>query len=601
MLPSEVINQIAAGEVVERPAHMVKELIENALDAGASEITIDFWNGGQDLILTDNGSGMSKEDLCLSVDRNATSKIQIANDLWSLSSYGFRGEALASISSVSDFAIKSRLKDSARGHVLSVRFGNKGIVEDCDMPVGTQISISGLFENVPARKKFLKSANNEVLQIKTVLKAAALANPNVTFRILKEHTLELYWGQSENCLQRAMDVLDQTALYELRATLGALSAQVVVASPTVTQKTSKNIWIFVNGRFVQDRGLQAAVTEGYRTTLMHGEYPIAVVFLTCPGADVDVNVSPTKSSVRFSDSSLAFRVVHHAVRSVVTQKSEYQIPEPAPLDSAVDPVQSWDPKNWVRKVEKQDVMLVQDSNGDSSLGSEGLAFSRQVPEAEPPIVRANQSSLFSDFVVGTKKQKTFCYSQLEPLAQIKETYIVCETQNEMILVDQHAAHERVMFEKLRAGWDGEKLEIQSYLVPLTLEIREEWLDVVVANKSEFLRFGIEVEQIGPSTLAVNSAPSALKEKAIEAAIHRFCDEVERRGGSFAFEHVVDHLVATLACHSAIRAGQRLSNAEMRSLLVQMDEYPLSGFCPHGRPVHIELNYDFIEKEFGRKV
>lgn len=599
ILPTEVIDQIAAGEVVERPAHMVKELVENSLDAGASEIEVEFSEGGRFVKVKDNGKGISPDDLPKALERFATSKISFSEDLWKLASFGFRGEALASISSVSRFTIISRRKEMERAAQLVSQFGKKSEIDFISAEIGTQIIIEELFSNVPARLKFLKTAAAEHAHIKTTLKALALSHPKVTFRIYENSNLIYLWNACENRIQRVEQVLEVTPLYESQAERDGVKAHAVFADPHHVAKTSKNIWLFVQGRWVQDRGLQAAVMEAYRNLLMHGEFPIAVVWVTAPLDFVDVNIHPTKSQVKFLNPSLAFRAVQASLRDAL---------ELAP----------WLPKS------QSDVSLITSSTLDDlqqqmpeNLNFSGRDFDRtQFQQKKMAMFGAHateKTALFkSDFpepnlmndklLHGHQKNESNTYwSNLEILGQAALTYIVCQARDRIVFVDQHAAHERVVFEKLMRSWRGGQIDIQEYLFPLAVDLSVEKVEALKLVFEEMKRLGVHLEELGPSTVGVKAAPNIIKENVFQATLEKVAHEVLEHGGSRGMEKVVADICATMACHSVVRAGQALSIEQMRNLLLEMDEFPLSSFCPHGRPVSVDYPFYKLEKDFGRIV
>lgn len=622
VLPSEVIDQIAAGEVVERPAHMIKELVENSLDAGATEIEVEFSEGGRFVKVKDNGKGISPEDLTKAIERFATSKISLSEDLWKLASFGFRGEALASISSVSRFTITSRQKNQERAARMVSQFGKKSELDFLSGEIGTQIIIEELFSNVPARLKFLKTAAAEHSQIKTTLKALALSHPNVSFRIFENSQLLFFWPECEGYRQRVEQVLEISPLYESEAQRENVKAFAVFADPHHVAKTSKNIWLFVQNRWVQDRGLQAAVMEAYRNLLMHGEFPIVCVWVTTPTDFVDVNIHPTKSQVKFQNSSLAFRAVQAALRDSL---------EKAP----------WIPKNIKKDLSSNSTDLEISYAGLSGLSAkesqsmnytfQGSEFSRtqfQQKKLNHPSLSLkdfekirNQSSDFeikesqtsesqfqsisslnsNNMANSNKEAENHYWSSLEILGQAALTYIVCQARDKIVFVDQHAAHERVVFEKLMQTWKGGNIDIQEYLFPLAVDLSTEKVEALRQVKDEIQRLGVHLEELGPSTMGVKAAPSIIKENVFQGTLEKIADEVLNHGGSAAMEKVIGDICASMACHSVVRAGQALSHEQMRNLLIEMDEFPLSSFCPHGRPVSVEYPFYKLEKDFGRIV
>ncbi len=613
VLSSEVVDQIAAGEVVERPSHLLKELIENSLDAQATQIEVDVDEGGKKIKVSDNGKGIHRDDLPLVCARHATSKISQADDLWRLQTFGFRGEALASISSVSRLKVISRAVTSEQAYSLENQFGREEKPLPAGREVGTTIEIQDLFSNVPARLKFLKSDSAETTQIKNVIKAMALANPLVEFKLRQQGKMTLFYPPQQDLLSRARAVLEQKDLFFFTREYQGYRLDCVYSSPQATTGNSKQIWSFVQNRWVADRTIQAAIMEAYRSLLMHGEYPFVVVKLEVPKDTVDVNIHPTKSQVKFTDSSQIFRFVHASLRTEIEQ---------AP---------------WIARM----------SRSTEAEGSKTDLFSaKQSPAASVPIVAVEKNLSFSsgDFSKTQFQQKTFSmdalrkageslretttpqstvddfeksfasvlqapvasahevlsfWSQLQVIGQSHLTYIVAEGESAFFLVDQHAAHERVVFERLMAHWKDGKFDVQSYLLPLSMELPAESVDQLISLSEEFKRMGVELEKAGPETLLISSAPSFISEKALVKALTQFAEETSTRGGSFSFERKVADIFATMACHSVVRAGQALSLEEMKSLLQQMDEFRLSSYCPHGRNVYLEIPLTKIEKDFGR--
>lgn len=588
ILASSVIDQIAAGEVVDRPAHMIKELCENSLDSGANEITVDFNNGGRTVQVRDNGIGIPRDELKLAMARHATSKILSSEDLWKISSYGFRGEALASIGAVSRFKIVSRTRDQELGAKLDCVFGKLEVVQDVGSDYGTQVSVEELFENVPARLKFLKSEVGESTAIKNQLKALALAKCKVSFRILNKGELLFYWPAVETQVERVKQILERSEMYEGFAELEGYKARVVVSSPNETLNHSRQIHIIVQNRHVQDRSLQTAVVEAYRTLLMHGEYPAAVVYLECLTEDIDVNVSPTKSHVKFKEPGNAFRAVHRAVRSLLEKApwlnqiigSRPQLESQAPRQSSI-----WEAENptleslqFTRKYIDQSVVF----------GATATAM------PAPPTAMAKPSPLSEQPLLSK-------WAELDVLGQAHQTYIIVQKSDAIVFIDQHAAHERVMFEKLTNGYRGGMTEVQDFLLPISIHLSEEKASEIVKYQSDLEKFGISIDQIGSEEIAIRSAPAIVKPEALTYMIEKMSDDLLDLGASFQFEKMKSEIIATMACHSAIRAGQSLDKVEMVALLEQMDEFPLSSFCPHGRPVFVEYPIKKLEREFGRTI
>ncbi len=592
ILDNQVIDQIAAGEVVERPAHLIKEIVENSLDAGASEITIDFKNGGRSVCVEDNGHGIAPEELPLALARHATSKIQNVHDIWRISSFGFRGEALASIAAVSRLTLRSRVAGQEMGHQITAEYGDIGAVQPIGGAQGTTLLIEGLFENVPARLKFLKSDTGEAAAIKTQLKALALARPDVTFRVRYNDDFVFYWPGVSTFLKRVMQVLNEEEMYEADAELDGVRVHAVVSSPNRTVGNSRQIWSLVQKRHVQDRGIQAAVLDAYRQLLMHGEYPVVAIDLVCPPDFVDVNVSPTKSQVKFQDASKVFRVVHRAVRGVL---------EKAPWRPAVTFSPAEQPAvaaNVVRNDDMNERPQINLTFADSAIARV------QSPErltASEIASSVDRQTTVADFSNGQNINSTAIWSTLEVLGQSNLTYILCQSRAALLIVDQHAAHERVLFERLMRDIRAGSVEVQNFLLPQTVDLAEDMAQDLMKSAEEFQKLGFILEMTGPSQIAIQAAPALMNTDRLPAVIEKIAEDFVQHGGSFHLDKALGNIVATMACHSAIRAGQPLSTDEMRALLKQMDEFPLSSFCPHGRPVYVEYPFQRLERDFGRIV
>lgn len=578
-LPNEVIDQIAAGEVVERPAHLVKELVENSLDAGATQVSVEFTDGGRFVKVSDNGQGIVAKELSKALDRHATSKIQVSDDLWRLNSFGFRGEALASIAAVSKLTLVSKPQKQKTAARLVSEFGQRSSVEDIGGSQGTSIVIERLFENVPARLKFMKSAAAEATRIKMALKALALAHPQVEMKVSQDGQLTSFWGACSSRIERARQILGVENLYEGQAVRGNVKAYAVFADPKTVQKTAKDLWFFAQNRWIQDRSLQAAVMEAYRHLLMHGEYPVAVVWVEADPAEIDVNIHPTKSQVKFADPSLAFRAVQASIRDVL-EKAPW-LPKASSMTASAAALE------FEPMVEQATLQFSMEDLGRTQ-------FSQKTWSVEAP-------SQSYQTVKPEELATSGYWSSLQVLAQSNLTYILTQTQQGLVFVDQHAAHERVLFEKLMQAWKGGKIDVQEFLFPLAVDLSVEKVEALIKEKESFTKLGISLEVLGPETIGVKSAPAVIKENALYQVLEKMSQDLVDQGGSHFLERKIGDMLATMACHSAVRAGQALSQEEMKALLNQMDEFPLSSFCPHGRPVSIEYPFYRLEKDFGRIV
>lgn len=587
LLPVEVRDQIAAGEVVERPAHMVKELIENSLDALATRIAVKVKSGGRSVEIQDNGQGINSAQLGLALDRFATSKIRTSDDLWKLKTYGFRGEALASLAAVSELTLISRTAQQPQASQIKSIFGKKSPVDFVSADFGTRIIVENLFENVPARLKFLKSESAEHQAIKSVVKAMSLTRPQVEFSYFENDRLVLMYSSVDSQAARTQQVLEVSPLFSAQQeTNDGWSVEIHFTAPDQVAKTSKNIWIFVQDRHVQDRALQAALMDAYRSLLMHGEYPISVVKLKAPEDQVDVNIHPTKSQVKFMDPSQAFRFVHHTLRAELEKGPWLKKPSAASSEEMIQtPAESLrfsDQAFQVTTYKKKDAEWT-------------------IPTQVEDVRQNSYSAPIPSIIHSSDKLTPGVWSRLQVMGQVGLTYIVTQDESKVVLVDQHAAHERVAFERLMRAWNGGQMDVQDFLFPLALDLTVTQVEALLLYTESFQKLGVTVERLGPSTIGVKSAPSFVKENVFAEILEKMADEIIEKGGSFQFEKKVVDICATLACHSVVRAGQALSLPEMRSLLEQMDEFPLSSFCPHGRPVSLEWSFEKLEKDFGRRV
>lgn len=644
LLDDAVINQIAAGEVVERPSHLLKELLENSVDALASEIDVEIADGGRWLEVADNGKGIPPSELPLTVLRHATSKISQAEDLWSLQTYGFRGEALASAAAISKLTVTSRVDKEATASQLIVHFGKQvePVLDLVPRRVGTTVRVEELFASTPARRKFLKSDSAEVTHLRSLLRAFALSRPEISIRLRIGGALSEVWTAETSRLSRARQIMEEPDLFECQRDFGQISVKAVFSSPHRAQKTSRAIWIFVQNRWIQDRALQTAILEAYRSLLMQGQYPTAAVWIELPPDQVDINVHPNKSSVRFADSGAVFRAVYHCLRGAL-EKAPWMV-------SAGDGNQSTRLENFPEDVawssstssasEKPSYECGPAISGKLSglMPSENVSFSRRDPEqlawsedaslqryqSRNSVVEkmpfAGTSEVATEFANSEKElsdsslvqlpvhseaasttEAKAKWSQLQVLTQAHQTYMVCENKQGLVLVDQHAAHERVLFERLWRSWQQGKFEVQVLLFPFQVELSSQQVELWMQQAPALEKLGIRIEQLGPATLGVLEHPTWVKESALRKVLEVGGQEMEEMGASFELASRATDWLATLACHSAVRAGQVLTRVEMQNLLLSMDEFPLSSYCPHGRPVAVDWNWAQVERDFGRRV
>ncbi len=582
-LPDALVDQIAAGEVVERPASVVKELVENALDAGARRLRIEVRDGGAALVaVSDDGRGMTAADAKLALERHATSKIASAEDLSRIATFGFRGEALPAIASVSRLRLRTRLRGTEAGVEIQVE-GSKILREQAaGGPEGTRIEVADLFYNVPARRKFLKAAATEWSHVAEWLARAALALPAVHFDVRRDDRPAVHWPAVTDPLDRIAAVLserDAEGLVPVTGEDGALRLTGFASRPDAHRPTAAGLHLFVQSRPVRDRLLRHALLDAYRDVLPRGRFPSAVLFLDLPPQAVDVNVHPAKWEVRFADPGAVHRLVARAVRDALGARRWLSVPAaPSPAGDG-----SW-PRPDAERVREQpmtsDWILASPTGARAAAAGEGGA------SASAPSPQQEQAP-------GLR------LATLRPLGQLLATYLLLEAPDGLILVDQHAAHERVLYERLRASWRTGSVSRQGLLLPVPVDLSPEQAARVVGAGPALERLGFEVEPFGADVVAVRAIPAELAGQDPAALLVNLADELGPDEGALRAPEAADRLFASLACHAARRAGERLDPREQQVLLAALDEIPWAPTCPHGRPVAIPISRGEIERRFGR--
>ena len=575
-LPSELVNRIAAGEVVERPASALKELIENALDSGANEVAVRLASGGLGLIeVSDNGSGMSRDDLHLALERHATSKLP-GDAIEDVLSFGFRGEALPSIASVSRLTLESRVA-GAEGWRVEIDHGALVGEGPAALPPGTRVRVEQLFEKVPARRKFLRSARSEYAACLDSVKRLAMARPDVAFTLDHDGRRILTLRPAE-APARVAELLS----HELdRHGVGidcerhGLRLTGVVSLPTFNRGVADQQYLFVNQRPVKDRLLVGALRAAYRDLIARDRHPIAALFVEVPAGEVDINVHPAKTEVRFRDAQAVRGLIIGGLRAALDQESNRS----AAREQSAAPVMWTTSDSYARD-------FAQAATGPSMVREEQGVFT---PISFSPQARAEPATAeVPSYPLGVAR------------GQVASTYIVAEAEDGLVIVDQHAAHERLVLERMRAAREGGRTSAQALLIPETVELEEVECDRLEAAAAELAGFGLELERFGPSTMLVRSIPAALGRTDIARLVADLAGEIAELGGPLSLTDKLDHVAATIACHGSVRAGRVLSVAEMNALLREMEVTPRSGQCNHGRPTWVKLAHGDIEKLFGRR-
>ena len=597
ILSENLCNKIAAGEVVERPASVVKELIENSLDAGADEILIDVESGGKKLIrIQDNGSGMSKDDTFLSLERHATSKIESDDDLFSLTTLGFRGEALPSIAAVSQLTIQSRNASSEEGWRIKVNGGTVVTAEAVGTPTGTSIEVRNLFFNTPARRKFLRRDQTEIGHIGDVVSRQALARPEVRIRLSHNGRVLIDALKSDKLEERVASILGREAVREMIALTNEaddLALYGLVSRPLYNRSATNSIYTYINGRYIRDRVVQHAVMEGYRNLLMKGRYPVVVLFLDLPPALVDVNVHPTKHEVRFREQNLVHGFISSSVRNGLrpmvstTDSAEAVSPESSPPDvsgvsSPVVPGRSYQPQSLPLKSH------IQERHEDYRSLSPSV-------NSVPPV----DSAVKTPFVFPSAETPGGPAGSMRVVGQYLDSYILCQDGEDLVLIDQHAAHERVGFERLKEQFADSGIEKQTLLFPVVIDFDFREATGIEQRLESLATLGFELESFGGNSFVLKAVPQLLKDSVAEQLVRDVASEFAELGESTRMEDAFEQILATMACHSVVRANQKLSVEQMSALLREIDRVDFSAHCPHGRPVMQRLSRHEVERMFKR--
>jgi DNA mismatch repair protein MutL len=574
-LPPELINRIAAGEVVERPASALKELVENSLDAGARQVAVRLHAGGLELVeVTDDGSGMAPDEMRLALERHATSKLP-ENAIDRVTSFGFRGEALPSIASVARLTIESRVR-GADGWRIEIDHGEPVGEGPAALPPGTRIRVEGLFDKVPARRKFLRSPRAEYAACLDAVKRLAMARSDVGFTLDHDGRRILTLLPTDapaRVAELLSHELDRHGV-GIDCTRDGLRLTGVIGLPTFNRGMADQQYLFVNSRPVKDRLLVGALRAAYRDLIARDRHPIAALFLDVPLDEVDVNVHPAKTEVRFRDPS--------AVRGLIVGGLRHALDDESGRSAARE--QAAAPVMWTtsESYQAQPTLAV----GGSVVREQQDAFE---PMGFVPAARAEPAiEPVPSYPLGVAR------------GQVAATYIVAEAEDGLVIVDQHAAHERLVLERMRAAREGGAIARQALLIPEVVELDEPDCDRLEGVAADLADMGLEIERFGPGSILVRSVPAALGKTNAAALVADLAAEIAELGGPISLRDKLDLVAATIACHGSVRAGRILSVAEMNALLREMEVTPRSGQCNHGRPTWVKLGHGEIEKLFGRK-
>ena len=582
-LPDNLVNQIAAGEVIENPAAAVKELVENSIDAGATHISIDLRQAGKSLILiNDNGIGMDADDLKLCLSRHATSKMN-DDDLLAIESLGFRGEAMPSIGSVSRMSIQSKSKNSTEAWAVTCNGGQVSDIEPTSQKQGTRIEIRDLFYSTPARLKFLKSDIAEMMAIKEILNRLAMAYPDIEFQCTHNDKKVFHYKSSDQ-LTRISAIMGnefQSSSMMIEAQNEDVKLSGFASLPTLSKGNSKAQYLFVNGRPVRDKLLLGVLRGAYSDVLFGGRYPMVALFLTLPSTDVDVNVHPTKAEIRFKNPTQIRNLLFHGIQSAIREQSNVSA---SLLPNQISRFSAGGTK-------RQEVPKV-----NYAIPNMDCAPQSRVAESESEFV----SSRRDDFpTVETVMEEN--YPLGSALAQFHDNYIVSQTDDGIVIVDQHAAHERLVYERMKGEVDESGIKRQILLIPEVVAVTQDQMNLLVEQAEILQQVGFVIEGFGEDSIIVREVPSLLSDRLnIHDMVKNLADEVEDFGTVDGVKDKINHLLATMSCHGSVRSGRRLNEHEMNELLRQMEKTPLSGQCNHGRPTMISLSLDDVERLFKRQ-
>jgi len=588
ILPENLTNKIAAGEVVERPASVVKELVENSLDAGCRDIIVEIEAGGRRLIrVTDDGSGMSREDALLSLERHATSKISSDDDLFALSTLGFRGEALPSIASVSRFTLATRQPGAIEGTEIYAEGGRIKEVKACGMAEGTVITVRNLFFNTPARLKFMKSAETEAGHVGDLLTRLAISRPQVRFTYLNDGKT-VFRALNGTMEERVTSLLGRSiagALYPLDAIVEGVTVRGLVARPDVSRSAAGYLYTFINGRFIRDRVVQHAILQAYRNFLERGRYPVVVLFIEVPAGEVDVNVHPTKHEVRFRQQG----IVHDIIQGVIEEALR--------------------PTPWLRQTPSAPAVSATPQRREPTVSSERVAEVRELlvnyrPAPAPirPFFQPQPAVVSMPTITAEEPARSVdrgYFSRLAIIGQFHASYILCQDGSDLVIIDQHAAHERVAFERLKAQFAAGGVEGQGLLFPDTLELSHREAAELNEHQEELRRMGFDLEEFGGTTWVIKGVPRVLAGKDCLRILRDTLEEFQAVGANRSMADAVEEILTRIACHSVVRGEHPLTFGQIEALFAQMDATDFSTNCPHGRPVLQRLSLPEVERMFKR--
>ncbi len=603
-LDQNMINMIAAGEVIERPANVVKELMENSIDAGAERIIVEIAGGGAKLIsITDDGAGMSADDLRLAFESHSTSKINKAGDLEAISTLGFRGEALASIASVARVTAVTRQRQSNQAHRIEIDCGEKSPVEPCSADYGTKIEVRDIFYKLPARRKFLKTANTEFGHISKHFTRIALANQRLDLRLIRDGREVHRLPKGQTLRERIEELFSRDIaenLLETHSNEKGIEVYALLGTPGISRTNSQLQYVFLNGRFIRDKFIAHAVKEAYRGNMDPSRYPVVFLFIKMPYSEYDVNVHPTKIEVRFYNSNMVHSQILGALREkllasdldTMAMAPRYQresignevrdTPQQAGQHGRISKAM----EDFFKKYKTPSQRQFSFQNASSTkTGTSGQKFNNRNPSQKQQIE--------------SEEKPGFDYRPRDKYLQIDDSYIVAQSDDGFVVIDQHALHERIIYEDLHKRVSQNNLQSQKLLIPETLEINESQKQLLNDNKEIFDKIGINIADFGPRTISIQSFPTLLRRAPASDFVADLLDMLAEKAVSTDSQNLLDEVLHMAACKAAIKVGQRLSDSEIDELLARRAEVDNRSRCPHGRPTTLKFSISELEKQFKR--
>jgi DNA mismatch repair protein MutL len=578
VLPESISQMIAAGEVIERPASVVKELMENSIDAGSSEIIVDLEAGGLQLIrVVDNGEGMDQEDVPVALQRYATSKIRKAEDLYAIDTLGFRGEALPSIAQVAKMTLQTRTTHSLSGTRAVCEGGEIKRISEIGHPIGTEIEVKNIFYNIPVKRKFLKSIRSELRYALNHFIRLSLSHPWISFKFIHDGRTLHEYAKTESSLVRIEAIFGKEIYQHLQPIAfeeGGISISGFASLPSFSRRNAEGIYFYVNQRFIKDRMIYRAVLDAYRHTLFSNQFPVVILFLNVPPSTVDVNVHPTKAEVKFKEPERIYQDVLAAIRMVLIKDSATQSEE-------------------ISSRNRRGEQVIQTAVRAPTLveGKVHSIFTWMTGKEEGiPRVQDGEGLQWM-----SEKKRSYSI-----LGQIQGTYIICEGEDHLIIIDQHAAHERILFEKLKKEYEARSITSEKLLIPILVELSAEESYILESTGEALKSVGFEIEPIGEKLFAIQSIPSFIDQGDPKRLAREILDELSLFEKDGRGEEVIHAILVTLACHSAIRGNFILRREEMDKLIELLAPFHPSTTCPHGRPIFFFLPLDELKKQFKRK-